>query len=364
MAAIDPGRALLALAVACLIGGCTSDHHFIDPEIFYGSDAGGNAGSAGNGSLGGNGGVGGSAPSEVERDAGGTSGDAATSGTPDGGAAAAADGGCPDADEDEACDDVDRCPTVPDQDDAADIDEDGVPDACDPCGAAVALALAPVFYFAFDEAAGSSSAHNSGSANPSASYIGGASSSDLGVTRPVRAGLHLPGANNTDYPRVTVTGASAFPSSAVALSVWLRTSQTSDFSVVSYGVSGEPDHFLIYFIANGSLRIGVANVVHGATGDVTSALADGSWHHVVISGSIASELNYYLDAQLVATVTIPPGSALEPGGTLIVGQDQDSVNGGFSTLQALDGDVDELALYDHELSEAQIQAIFTATTCL
>jgi hypothetical protein len=262
------------------------------------------------------------------------------------------------------CDEVDRCPRVPDQDDASDIDQDGVPDACDPCGAAVALALAPVFYFAFDEAAGSSSAHNSGSANPSASYIGGASSSALGVTQPPRAGLHLQGANNTAYPRVTVQGVSAFPSSAVALSVWLRTSQSSDFSVLSYAVNSDANHFLVSFIAGGPLRIGVESVVYGSDEDVTGELADGGWHHVVITGTIASELRYYVDAELVATVAMPPGAALDPGGVLIVGQDQDSVNGTFDVAQAFEGDMDELALYSQELSESQIQDIFAATTCL
>jgi concanavalin A-like lectin/glucanase superfamily protein len=354
MAAVDPGRALLALVVACLGSGCTSDHHFIDPDIFYGRDAGGaNAGSGGTGA----------APPEAGLDAGGVAMDAAPPEPPEAGTAPSGDGGCPDADVDGVCDDDDRCPGVADQDDGADIDGDGVPDACDPCGAAVALALGPLFYFAFDEAAGSSSAHNAGSANPSASYIGGATSSAQGVTGPERPALHLPGAGNTAYPRVMVQGVSAFPSEALALSVWIRTSQTSDFSLLSYSVSAEPDHFLIYFIANGSLRIGVENVVYGNTGNVTSALADGGWHHVVISGSVASELSYYVDTELVATVTTPQGSALQPGGVLIVGQDQDTVNGGFSAVQALDGDLDELALYDHELSEAQIQAIFAATTC-
>jgi hypothetical protein len=365
MAAIDPGRAQLALVIACIAGaclggGCTSDHHFIDPEIFYGRDAGG---SAGNGGSDGVGGVGGVSPPHVERDAGSTPDDGAAA-PPEAGAAASFDGGCADADDDGLCDEVDRCPGVPDQDDAADVDQDGLPDACDPCGAAVALALTPVFYFAFDEVAGSSSAHNSGSANPSASYIGGASSSAQGVTRPPRPGLHLAGANNTAYPRVTVTGVSAFPSSAVGLSVWLRTSQTSDFSVLSYAINSDPNHFLISFIGGGPLRIGVENVVYGSDEDVTSELADGSWHHVVITGLISSELRYYVDTQLVATVAMPPGAALDAGGVLIVGQDQDSVNGMFDVAQAFEGDIDELALYEHELSESQIQSIFAATTCL
>ncbi|MET0410819.1 MAG: hypothetical protein ABW217_05965, partial [Polyangiaceae bacterium] len=42
----------------------------------------------------------------------------------------------------------------------------------------------------------------------------------------------------------------------------------------------------------------------------------------------------------------------------------DSVNGTFDVAQAFEGDIDELSLYDHELSESQIQDIFAATTCL
>lgn len=354
MAAIDPGRALLALVVACLASRCTSDHHFIDPEIFYGRDAGGGASGA---------------PPRVEvaRDAGSTRSDAALPVSPtEAGAppSVQGDGGCSDADDDGLCDDVDRCPNVAAQDDDADVDEDGVPDACDACGAAVALALAPVFYFAFDEAAGSSTARNRGSANPSASYSGGASNGAAGVTRPARPALHLPGPNNTAYPRVTVQDVTAFPSAAVTLSVWLRTSQSDDFSVLSYAVNGDPNHFLISFIGGGPLRIGVENVVYGSAEDVTSALADGSWHHVVITGSIASELRYYVDAELVTSVAMPPAAALAPGGVLIIGQDQDTVNGGFDVAQAFEGDIDELALYDRALDPSEVEQLFVATTCL
>lgn len=353
MARVDPARASLALVLVWLLGRCTSDHHFVDPQIFYGRDAGGA------------GGTGEPEPQpEPELDAGGSSFDGDVTSSPEAKPPVAVDGGCSDADRDGACDETDRCPNVFEQDDGADIDQDGLPDACDACGAAVALALAPVFYFAFDEVAGSSSAHNSGSANPSAAYVGGASSSASGVTRPTRAALHLPGANNTAYPRVTVQGVSAFPSGAVALSLWLRTSQTGDFSVLSYAVNSDPNHFLISFIGGGPLRIGVESTVVGSTADVTSELADGGWHHVVITGNIASELRYYIDAELVATVAMPPGSALDPGGVLIIGQDQDSVNGSFDVAQAFEGDIDELALYAHELDEPQIQDLFAATTCL
>lgn len=48
---------------------------------------------------------------------------------------------------------------------------------------------------------------------------------------------------------------------------------------------------------------------------------------------------------------------------MILGQDQDALNGGFQTSQALDGGLDELSIFDRALSLEELQAIFESTTC-
>jgi hypothetical protein len=347
MTAVDPERAITTLLVVLLSAACTSDHPFVDPELFYARDAGVVRLPVPE------------VPEAPEVDASAVESDAATPPASE----PASDAGCPDDDGDLQCDSLDRCPSIAHQDDAADVDGDGVPDACDPCGVAVALALEPLFYFRFDEPDDATQARNSGSANPTASYLGGAARVIPGVTEPAGAALHLPGHDNTVYPRVTIQDVSQFPARAVSVSIWLRTSQITDFAVLSYAIASDPNHFLISFINQGPLRIGVQDTVVGTVGNVTAALTDGSWHHVVITGQVGSELRYYVDAVLVDRVTMPADAELAPGGVLIVGQDQDSFNGGFDAAQAFDGDIDELALYDHELDAAQIQRIFEATTC-
>jgi hypothetical protein len=47
---------------------------------------------------------------------------------------------------------------------------------------------------------------------------------------------------------------------------------------------------------------------------------------------------------------------IDPGG-LIVGQDQDSVGGGFTTNNSLAGEVDELRFYSRALSTTDVAAI-------
>jgi hypothetical protein len=157
---------------------------------------------------------------------------------------------------------------------------------------------------------------------------------------------------------------SEFPSKAIGLSLWLRTSQTTDFAVLSYALASDSNAFLVSFVNQGPLRVAVQNTVVGTANAVTTTLADGNWHHVVLTGQVDGQLRYYVDAELVDNLTLPSGLALSPGGVLIVGQDQDMYNGGFDVAQAFEGDIDELALYDRELDTAQIQSIFEATTCL
>ena len=70
-------------------------------------------------------------------------------------------------------------------------------------------------------------------------------------------------------------------------------------------------------------------------------------------------------------MTFPDGSqgvvtgplSLRPGGVLILGQDQDGLNTGFMATQSLIGGLDEVAIYDRALTNAEIQEVMRATTC-
>lgn len=336
-----------------------------------------------------NGGTGGGSGASSNAGSGGSNSNV----EPDSGAAPA----CANADGDSLCDTDDRCPTVADdgadrdqdgrpdacdrcadvngQDDARDVDQDGIPDACDPCGIGVALGLSPLFYFPLDEGALAGEAANLGSVNQAASYTGPIQRALPGVADPAGRAILMAGQQNGQFSRVTLLNAIAFPSTALTALFWVRTSQTTDYSIFSYALTGSSNEFGI-IVEGDSIRVTLASSTFAA--DVSaSVLGDGSWHFVALTWQ-GTSAQFYFDGEVAggSMPTTPgfeidtPGSnpvtgplTLRANGVLVLGQDQDGLNTGFSAAQALQGGLDEVALYDRALSAAQIRDIFQATTC-
>lgn len=337
------------------------------------------------------GGTGGGSPSNGGANAG--SGGGGANAGPDSGAPAS----CANADGDGLCDVDDRCPAVADdgadrdldgtpdacdrcadvngQDDARDVDQDGIPDACDPCGIGVALGLSPLYYFPLDEGALAGEAVNLGSVNQSASYTGPIQRALAGVADPAGRAILMAGQQNGQFSRVTLLNASAFPSTALTAMFWVRTAQTTDYSIFSYALAGSSNEFGI-IVEGDSIRVTLASSTFAA--DVSaSVLADGTWHFVALTwqetsaqfyfdgepagGSMPTTAGFEIDTPGSLDVTGP--LVLRSNGVLVLGQDQDGLNTGFSARQALQGGLDEVALYDRALSAAQIRDVFQATTC-
>jgi concanavalin A-like lectin/glucanase superfamily protein len=284
---------------------------------------------------------------------------------------------CADDDADGRCNADDRCPAIANQDDAADADGDGVPDACDRCnGARVALlAKAPLFYFPFDEAVGSTAAQNLGSVAVTGQYVGPVVLGLGGVADPRGSALRIPGDSAT-FPRVAALNVPEFPSTALSAMFWVKSSQAEQYGVISYALVDSANEFSV-FVDGDLLRLDFEDLTFEQDLDVSTRISDGTWHFVAVTWA-DTVAQVYFDGEAVGAPmsivyanavqrfpTPDPGAAIDltPGGVLIFGQDQDSLNGGFATTQALNGGLDELAIFDRALSGDEIREIFTATTC-
>ncbi|MFO0966754.1 MAG: LamG-like jellyroll fold domain-containing protein [Gemmataceae bacterium] len=146
-------------------------------------------------------------------------------------------------------------------------------------------------------------------------------------------------------------------SSAVTVEMWLKTSATNQSGIFSYASSGFDNEFLISNPANLTVSIKNQSVVTGVS------VNDGAWRHVAVTwfGSPSSgTLQIYKDGLLAFTTTLQLGQFLTPGGTIVLGQEQDTLGGGFDPLQKYVGSMDEVAIYDTSLSAQQIQSHFLA----
>ena len=150
-----------------------------------------------------------------------------------------------------------------------------------------------------------------------------------------------------------------FPSSAITVAFWMKSPTTPPAipAFVSYAeaVGGFND------VVIQNLFTGVEACFNDipCTPAGTPNILDGTWHHIAVTWrSSDGETKIYADGA-PTTHTTAPGTFIAPLGTLVLGQEQDSVGGGFSESEAFVGLLDDVRIYDRVLTEFEILALST-----
>ncbi|MFT5526223.1 MAG: VCBS repeat-containing protein, partial [Pirellulaceae bacterium] len=98
------------------------------------------------------------------------------------------------------------------------------------------------------------------------------------------------------------------------------------------------------------------------TGVAPNQIFNGEWNHVALSWeSSTGETNVYINGVLESTFTFRQGTSIDQGGRMMLGQEQDSVGGGFANDQKLIGDIDEFAFFDRPLNAGEISDQYAAS---
>lgn len=175
-------------------------------------------------------------------------------------------------------------------------------------------------------------------------------------TIPVQAGapgggaLHLNGGTASYAIANPFTN---FPSGDFTVELWMRSSDTAnDGTPISYATSNGGagyNDFILYSYRN------LDPVVRGVDNYSGVSANDGSWHHLAVTWQQSSgALRLYKDGNLVSAPTVAAGYAFTNGGALVLGQEQDSVGGGFSSSQAFTGECDEVRIWNRARSQTEI----------
>ncbi len=153
--------------------------------------------------------------------------------------------------------------------------------------------------------------------------------------------------------RVQATSFASFPSNAVTVEFWMQSADTSrDGTPFSYATSASDNTFLVFNYRNFQIYAGGSATV--ATGVSAN---DGQWHHIAATWSSDSgACSLYRDGALVYLTNLAVGTSLPSGGTLVLGQEQDSQGGGFDTSQAFQGRMDDVRIWSTARTQAEIAA--------
>ena len=90
----------------------------------------------------------------------------------------------------------------------------------------------------------------------------------------------------------------------------------------------------------------------------TVSANDGQWHHICATWeNTAGRAVIYKDGVQSAQSTINKGHVIKGGGTLIIGQEQDSVGGTFDATQCYIGDLTGINMWNRVLGLNEITAM-------
>ena len=95
----------------------------------------------------------------------------------------------------------------------------------------------------------------------------------------------------------------------------------------------------------------------------TVSANDGIWHHICVSWESSSgSWTFYKDGEIKQQGRLKAGYTIKEGGSLVLGQDQDTVGDGFNADQSFRGTLSNVNVWDHKLTDTRIEEM--AKSCL
>ncbi|KAL2101741.1 hypothetical protein ACEWY4_003502 [Coilia grayii] len=176
----------------------------------------------------------------------------------------------------------------------------------------------------------------------------------------VNSMLLFPSASTENYATFT----KGFTTSVYELTIctWVKVDSRYLGTLFSYATE-DSDNMLVLYGRNTSSPGSVDFVI----GDPAyrelpvHTVLDNQWHHLcIIWSSIEGRFWYYIDRRLIATGSrFQNGYEIPPGGTLILGQEQDSMGGDFDPAEAFVGKLAGFTMWPRVLSPGEISWIAT-----
>ncbi|MDF3130830.1 LamG domain-containing protein [Kiritimatiellaeota bacterium B1221] len=160
-------------------------------------------------------------------------------------------------------------------------------------------------------------------------------------------------------------------SNARSVSFWVKTSAENNSAIVAWGDSasdGEKWHVRLNSSGSNGTLGAIRTEIQGSYEIGGPALDDGNWHHVVsvysAGGTFGSgQVAHYVDGSLVSVIgtgddnvtvntTLSATLTGSASPVMLGGRQQDG------STQSFSGQLDEIRIYDHALSQAEITSLY------
>ncbi|XP_063076953.1 neuronal pentraxin receptor-like [Engraulis encrasicolus] len=160
----------------------------------------------------------------------------------------------------------------------------------------------------------------------------------------------------TPYARATTP---VPPLHALTACLWLRPLGTGLGTPLSYAVAGQPNELALLLGKHHTLEL----IINDQVALLPVNISVGVWQHMCVSWHRkGGQWKAYQGGRVCGEgAGVSPGHTIRPGGTLILGQEQDVVGGGFDASQALQGELSQLNVWDRALRPAEVSALAHCT---
>ncbi|XP_046873133.1 neuronal pentraxin 1 like [Hypomesus transpacificus] len=146
---------------------------------------------------------------------------------------------------------------------------------------------------------------------------------------------------------------------AFTVCLWIKSNASPGVGTpFSYAVPGQANELVLIEWGNNPMEI----LINDKVAKLPFIINDGKWHHICITWTTRDGVwEAFQDGVLRGSgENLAPYHPIKPQGVLILGQEQDTLGGGFDATQAFVGELANLNMWDRKLS---IGEIYNLATC-
>ncbi|KAG1925026.1 neuronal pentraxin-1-like [Pimephales promelas] len=145
---------------------------------------------------------------------------------------------------------------------------------------------------------------------------------------------------------------------AFSFCLWIKSNASPGVGTpFSYAVPGQANELVLIEWGNNPMEI----LINDKVAKLPFIINDGKWHHICITWTTRDGVwEAFQDGVLRGTgENLAPYHPIKPNGVLVLGQEQDTLGGGFDATQAFVGELANFSIWDRKLTGGEIYNLAT-----
>ncbi|XP_075576080.1 neuronal pentraxin-1 [Pelecanus crispus] len=148
---------------------------------------------------------------------------------------------------------------------------------------------------------------------------------------------------------------------AFSVCMWMKSNASPGMGTpFSYAVPGQANELVLIEWGNNPMEI----LINDKVAKLPFVINDGKWHHICVTWTTRDGVweAYQDGTQTGSGENLAPYHPIKPQGVLVLGQEQDTLGGGFDATQAFVGELAHFNVWDRKLSPGEVYGLATCST--